>query len=117
MDIVQIRSKLQQALAQVELELTDIGVLHNTKHPMADTGAPGGFSNESADESLLADLDEEQVTNKLLAEKLEARMEEIQNALTALDDGSYGTCQKCGKSIEEERLEANPAALTCKYFV
>jgi RNA polymerase-binding transcription factor DksA len=31
-----------------------------------------------------------------------------------MDSGSYGKCEVCGKAIEADRLEANPAAPTCK---
>lgn len=113
MDTSHTRARLEQELAKIELELTDIGVLHATKHPMADTGTPVDFTNETADENISADIDEEQEINKSLAERLETRMEELQQALTALDEGTYGTCTKCGAKIEKERLEANPAATTC----
>jgi RNA polymerase-binding transcription factor DksA len=31
-----------------------------------------------------------------------------------IEKGAYGTCKICGEKIEEDRLEANPAAQTCK---
>jgi RNA polymerase-binding transcription factor DksA len=34
-------------------------------------------------------------------------------ALRRLDDGSYGSCQRCGQAIGAERLAARPAAPTC----
>jgi DnaK suppressor protein len=37
----------------------------------------------------------------------------IDAALGRLDDGSYGTCQRCGRPIGAERLAARPTALTC----
>jgi DnaK suppressor protein len=41
------------------------------------------------------------------------RLMDIQMALNALDNGTYGTCAHCGKMIPEERLEANPTAILC----
>jgi DnaK suppressor protein len=38
---------------------------------------------------------------------------EIDAALTRLDAGSYGTCERCGRPIAEARLEARPVARTC----
>jgi RNA polymerase-binding protein DksA len=38
---------------------------------------------------------------------------EIDAALKRLDDGTYGTCVRCGRPIGEERLEARPWALLC----
>lgn len=45
---------------------------------------------------------------------LEERYNEITAALVRIDEGAYGTCIVCNKTIEEERLNANPAARTCK---
>ena len=41
------------------------------------------------------------------------RLAEIDMALSRLDDGSYGVCQRCGQQIGAERLAARPAAATC----
>ena len=38
---------------------------------------------------------------------------QIDVALARIEDGSYGTCTGCGKSIPEERLEARPWATLC----
>jgi RNA polymerase-binding transcription factor DksA len=37
----------------------------------------------------------------------------IDAARHLLDEGSYGTCQRCGSKIGDDRLAARPAALTC----
>jgi RNA polymerase-binding protein DksA len=38
---------------------------------------------------------------------------EIDVALTRIDEGTYGICQRCGKPIGRERLEALPWATLC----
>jgi DnaK suppressor protein len=38
---------------------------------------------------------------------------EIDRALERIEDGSYGTCNACGKEIPSERLEAYPWASLC----
>ena len=40
-------------------------------------------------------------------------VEEIDDALTRLADGSYGTCESCGKPVPFERLEVIPRARSC----
>lgn len=40
-------------------------------------------------------------------------IEEIENAIKRIKNGSYGTCEACGCEIPEERLEAVPAASLC----
>lgn len=37
----------------------------------------------------------------------------IELALLRLDDGTYGTCEKCAQEIASERLEAMPWASRC----
>lgn len=44
---------------------------------------------------------------------MEQRLDEVNAALHALDEGRYGICQNCGKPIGEERMEANPLATLC----
>jgi RNA polymerase-binding protein DksA len=48
-----------------------------------------------------------------LEENSEHVLAEIDAALKRIDDGTYGTCNKCGRQIGEERLEALPWATLC----
>ncbi|MDZ4957311.1 yteA family sporulation protein, partial [Clostridium perfringens] len=40
-------------------------------------------------------------------------LHKINDALRSIDEGSYGKCKKCGKDIDEERLEFLPYAENC----
>jgi RNA polymerase-binding transcription factor DksA len=48
-----------------------------------------------------------------LAGTLLEALREIEHALAKFDNGSYGTCESCGQTIPEARLEAKPAARLC----
>jgi len=37
----------------------------------------------------------------------------IKEALTRIDDGSYGKCEECGEKIGRERMEARPVTTLC----
>jgi RNA polymerase-binding transcription factor DksA len=37
----------------------------------------------------------------------------VEQALERMDAGAYGSCERCGRPIDEERLEALPAARLC----
>ena len=37
----------------------------------------------------------------------------VEDALTQLDEGTYGTCRSCGQAIAAARLEAIPWVATC----
>jgi DnaK suppressor protein len=43
----------------------------------------------------------------------EAEVADVQHALGRVDDGTYGTCEACGRPIDVERLADQPAARTC----
>lgn len=48
-----------------------------------------------------------------LEEGAQQTLAQIDRALARIADGSYGTCERCGKPIAEERLRARPWATLC----
>jgi hypothetical protein len=44
---------------------------------------------------------------------LESRLRRVDDALDRLMSGSYGNCSKCGRAIDETRLEVDPALALC----
>jgi DnaK suppressor protein len=44
---------------------------------------------------------------------LRSNLRDVDRALTKMDAGTYGTCERCGKPIGPERLEALPWAVLC----
>lgn len=38
---------------------------------------------------------------------------QLKKALTLIEEGEYGTCQRCGGEIEIERLKFVPSAMVC----
>ena len=82
-------------------------------------GTPGDIAEDvdEADENSVADkLDEFEERNAVTTE-LEGRLQEIKNALLRIEADGYGNCKVCGEEIEDARLEANPAAETCKAHI
>jgi DnaK suppressor protein len=55
----------------------------------------------------------EQGENKVLASSLREQLDDVEEALAKLDDGTYGSCEVCGEPIGEARLEAMPATRFC----
>ena len=41
-------------------------------------------------------------------------LDQINQALSRLDEGAYGYCLECGEEIPERRLHALPFAIRCK---
>jgi len=63
------------------------------------------------------EADEMQEYDNLLSleHNLELRLKDVKWALEKMEKGSYGTCEKCGKQIETERLMASPEARLCMH--
>lgn len=74
------------------------------------TGELSSYDNHPADSG--TELFERS-KNFAMDEHHEAQVEKIDNALKAIEDGTYGKCAECGKEILFERLEAIPYTLYC----
>jgi DnaK suppressor protein len=48
-----------------------------------------------------------------MIEGLRSHHDDIDAALGRLDNGTYGKCERCGREIPIERLEARPTARLC----
>ena len=48
-----------------------------------------------------------------VSDVLRREMRDIRAALARIEDGSYGTCARCGDEIGDARLEALPTATRC----
>jgi len=114
MNTEHFKQKLEEELQVVEEELNELGWKNKETGEWDATGkeldvtTPMADSNEAADQ--LEDYQERQGETSTL----EARRTDVKDALAKIKDGTYGTCEICGEQIEEDRLEANPAARTCK---
>src|SRR5262245_16662064 len=68
------------------------------------------FDEESGEGDTLA---VERERDLALSAQARAAVDEIEAALAKIADGTYGTCEQCGKSIPKERLRAIPYAALC----
>jgi DnaK suppressor protein len=61
----------------------------------------------------VADMSVQDVNQEIeyrLSERESQLVADIDQALLRIDEGTYGTCARCGKEIPERRLEALPTA-------
>lgn len=112
MDTKIIQQQLEQELATLELELTDVGAIIPGGHD-ARTDRRNELEIDTEDRNILADKFEEASTDAGIADALLERYHNVQAALARIANGTYGTCATCGEKIAEDRVEANPAADTC----
>lgn len=115
MNTEHIKQQLQKELSRVEDELKSVGVQnpHNPNDWQA-TETKMDVMSAVADPNEAADKQEEYVENRAIVGELEVRYNNIKRALGKIENGTYGVCEISGESIEEDRLEVNPAARTCK---
>ena len=73
-------------------------------------GAELGFGKRIGDGTLEA---VSRLTEIGVGGSLEATDERIKRALAKLEEGTYGTCDHCGKPIAPRRLEAAPESARC----
>src|SRR5262245_474779 len=72
------------------------------------TALEGDDGTEDAGE--MSEFDLNRSTSLTLAGQQSQLIEEIDEALGRIEDGTYGQCSRCGKPLDEERLKAMPTA-------
>ncbi len=111
--IHELKEKLETEKALLTKELETIGRI-NPENPGDWQAIPTKMDTLKADENEVADTIEEFESNTAILKQLEIRYNEVLSALERIAAGTFGTCAVCQKQIEEDRLDANPAAATCK---
>ncbi len=112
-DTNKYKGKIQTELEKVEEELKSVG-RQNPKNPSDWEATPAVMDVDKADENEVADSIEEFEDHTAILKQLEIRFNELKDGLVRIEKGTFGSCSVCNSPIEEERLNANPAASTCK---
>lgn len=111
-DTIHFKNLLENEVLNLEKELKTIGRINPEKE--GDWEAIEKMDIDTADEEEVADSMEEYENNRGILDQLEMRLKDVKDALKKIEDGTYGKCEISGEPIETDRLEANPAARTCK---
>lgn len=97
--VVKEKQKLQEEHTQIAEELENLRELMQAEVDVEpDEGDAEIFEREK---------------NAALIAVLERKLSDIETALRSIEKGQYGTCERCGKQIELERLEVKPDATLC----
>ena len=99
-----IRAKLEEERASVEHQLREHGA--EIDGGGIEVGFDGGFADSGHRTAERAEV-------LALVEGLLSHRNEVVAALARIDAGTFGTCERCGNPIPEERLEAIPTATLC----
>ena len=110
-DTQKYKDLLLQEEKRLILELNNLGT---------ETNASGIWDTENredidpADREDVADALEDLENRQDTARVIETELHEVRHALEKINNGTYGICEVSNEPIEEDRLEANPSARTCK---
>src|ERR1700759_1941849 len=103
LDRAAIRRELEERRDQARQRLAEL-----TKRP--ERGSALGFGKRIGDGTSEA---VSRLTDIGVGESLERGLERTERALAKLDEGTYGTCDVCGRAITPGRLKAMPDGVLC----
>lgn len=98
-ELTEVVERMRAKIAEAEAELAE----------MMSVG-PDGAGKDPAD---VGSSNFERDQEMSLAANSREMLEQAQLALRLLDEGTYGTCENCGKPIGKVRLQAFPRATMC----
>jgi RNA polymerase-binding transcription factor DksA len=106
------------ARRQLEQERTRLEAVHasfEAEHlqDQSEVESVGELSGVAQHQADLGTETFERERDMSILEQVEAELHDVEVALRRLDEGTYGTCEACGRPIDEERLVALPAARLC----
>jgi RNA polymerase-binding transcription factor DksA len=96
------KGEIEADLARLEEEMQWLGDFQENEG--------GSLGNHLGDDGSAV---EEQERISTVSADLDHLLDQINGALERMDKGTYGICQRCGKPINEERLEAFPYVAFC----
>ena len=112
MEYKKFKKLLEEEKTKLLKELSSIGQ-KNPSNPSDWEATPPNLDSDKADDNEVADTIEEFENNSAILKQLEIQLNNVNKALAEIENNTYGKCLVCGKDIAEDRLEANPASLTC----
>ena len=104
-----LKDDLQVHRVDVEKQLAEISESTFSGNQTDLTGEMG-FDEEYADAGSATFEREKDLS---LVNNLRDLLEKIEKAMSKIDEGTYGLCDRCGKPIEKARLKALPYANLC----
>lgn len=107
--LIERREELTRDVTHLDDELRDLSIEQDAEG--------GGAGNHFADDG--SSLGEQERISTI-GGNFREQIAQIDQAIARLDEGTYGSCQRCGKQIPEERLEAlpfTPYCIECQMFL
>ena len=95
-------------LESLQEQLRDSGELDESQQESA-----GALSSHDQHPDDIATQTFQREQDRSIEERLDYEISEIDDALKRIERGDYGKCEKCDKTISDDRLEILPATRYC----
>ncbi len=115
LDKKKIKEKLEKERDVLVAGMKDMGKLNPETNEWE--AVPEEMNYVETDQNDMADRFEDFESKSSMMKVLESKLNKILNALKGINRESFGKCEVCKKDIELARMEANPAARTCKKHI
>jgi len=112
LDKKKIKEKLEKERDILLEQMKDMGKLNPETGEWEAT--PEERDSRESDQNDMADRFEDFEERSSMIRDLGARLNSILSALKRITRETFGRCEVCKKDIESARMDANPAARTCK---
>ena len=112
MNTTAFKEKLEAEKKTLEEQLS--GIAHFNTETGVWEATPDQDLVGEIDDNDSADRFEDFEERSAMLNTLQARLIDVNAALEKISAGTYGICEIGKETIEKDRLEANPAARTCK---
>jgi RNA polymerase-binding transcription factor DksA len=99
---------------------TPPGTLHDWS-PVVDRGpeaasearSPDSPEHDQSRSDIVVGADGEDEMHRSAVDAVDGLLDEVELALSRLDDGTYGRCEECGEAIDDGRLAELPIVRIC----
>lgn len=101
-----VRERLVEERAELERQQNELDAEGTSGESMAEAGLDDDFADAGT-----ATFDRERDLS--IRNNITDLIDQITRAVSRIDEGTYGTCERCGRPIDAARLKALPHALMC----
>jgi RNA polymerase-binding protein DksA len=107
--VAKIRARLEEERRALEAEMAELEE-ESFRGTQSEITGEVGIDEDFADAGS-ATFDREQALS--IANNIRDLIDQVDRALARIDEGTYGSCERCGRPIEAARLRALPRTLLC----
>jgi DnaK suppressor protein len=108
-EIDDLRESLLKEQQELRSQLAELEA-SSFSDPQSDLSGETAFDEEYADSGTATFEREKDLS---LENNVRDLLEKIEKALSRMDEGTFGLCERCGKPIEKARIKALPYASLC----